>query len=253
MHGKAEQKGGKPLKGRKILAGAWAGIFLLGAAVSLPVQAEEKDAVSGQQLILQTEVTGNSSLVTDGKTEAVLSDGTSVMVEGTSLQDGLLLMVKEITAEDGELFEKLSEAVKGKGTKLRIYDIYFIDNNGEKYKTPGQMKITIGLDGTYTSPVVYYVTLDGGAAEMESSVKENQLTFATDHNSYYALLEKSSSGSGNTKPEQTPLSADTEKKPGSTSTGSAKTGDAAPIAGFGILGCISAAGIAALITWRRKR
>lgn len=101
--------------------------------------------------------------------------------------------------------------MEGLGTNLRVYDIYSVDSNGQRYEVDGQITVTISLNGAYKNPSVHYVSGQGSVTRMESSVSGGKISFATTHNSYYVLAEQSEVS---TEPTPTPTPGDgTEPTP----------------------------------------
>lgn len=214
-------------KGIRTLAAA-AALCLLLAALPAPVWAQEAQNVqdsqaaqetqtvqdsqaaqetqTGQnsQTVLTTKVNGHPDTVEKGSGEVTLDDGTAVTVEGASLPDGLLFVVEHILEEEnGEIHDWVGKCMEGLGTNLRVYDIYFVDSNGQRYEVDGQITVTISLNGGYRNPSVYYVSGQGSVTRMESSVSDGRISFTTTHNSYYVLAEQPEGGNETEAPGET--------------------------------------------------
>ena len=148
-------------KGIRTLAEA-AALCLLLTALPVPVQAQDAQTGQNSQTVLTTKVNGHPDTVDKGSGEVTLDDGTAVTVEGDSLPDGLLFVVEHILEEEnGETHDWIEKCMEGLGTNLRVYDIYFVDSNGQRYEVNGQITVTIGLNGGYRNPSVYYVSEQG--------------------------------------------------------------------------------------------
>lgn len=186
----------------RILAGA-AVLCLLFSLFPAAVSAKEATDREGKdsRMVLTTQVKGQSDAVKNQKGEVRLSNGTVVAAEGENLPDGLLFVVETVEQTDTDLHEWILQSMEGLGTNLRIYDIYFVDNNGQRYEVTGKITVTISLDGGYRSPAVYYVSGEGSVTRMDSSVANDSISFATTHNSYYVLAEQEEEG---TEPTPTP-------------------------------------------------
>ena len=234
-------------KGIRTLAAA-AALCLLLAALPAPVRAQEAQTVQDSQAaqetqtgqdsrtMLTTKVNGHPDTVKKGSGEVTLDDGTAVTVEGASLPDGLLFVVEHILEEEnGEIHDWIGKCMEGLGTNLRVYDIYFVDSNGQRYEVDGQITVTIGLNGGYRNPSVYYVSGQGSVTRMESSVSDGRISFTTTHNSYYVLAEQPEGGNeteapGETEteteaPDETETETETEAPGGTeTETETEKTG-----------------------------
>lgn len=241
-------------KGIRTLAEAAALCLLLTA---LPASAYAQETGTGQDgtTILTTKIAGYPDDVEDGKGKVELPDGTIVTVEGDSLPDGLLLIVEQIGKEDTSVYDWIAECMEGLGRKLRVYDIYFVDSDGQRYEVTETITVTISLNGAYKSPAIYYVSKGNGASRLDSSVKDDRISFAARHSRYYVLAEQEtgSGGSGQNIDE-----TDQDDKTGNTSGGSsritgAKTGDDTNLMLWLLLGGGSAAGLAALLYRSRKK
>ena len=200
-----------------------ASLCLLLAALPAPAQAQETQTVQDSQAaqetqtaqdsqtVLTTKVNGHPDTVDKGSGEVTLDDGTAVTVEGDSLPDGLLFVVEHILEEEnGKIHDWIETCMKGLGTNLRVYDIYFVDSNGQRYEVNGQITVTIGLNGGYRNPSVYYVSGQGSVTRMESSVSGGKISFATTHNSYYVLAEQPEGGNETEAPDETETGTETE-------------------------------------------
>ena len=166
--------------------------------------AQETQTGQNSQTVLTTKVNGHPDTVEKGSGEVTLDDGTAVTVEGASLPDGLLFVVEHILEEEnGEIHDWVGKCMEGLGTNLRVYDIYFVDSNGQRYEGDGQSTVTISLNGGYRNPSVYYVSGQGSVTRMESSVSDGRISFTTTHNSYYVLAEQPEGGNETEAPGET--------------------------------------------------
>ena len=180
--------------------------------------AQETQTVQDSQTVLTTKVNGHPDTVEQGSGEVTLDDGTAVTVEGDSLPDGLLFVVEHIQEEEnGEIHDWIVKCMEGHGTNLRVYDIYFVDSNGQRYEVDGQITVTISLNGAYKNPSVYYVSEQGSVTRMESSVSGGKISFAATHNSYYVLAEQPEGGNETETPGETETETET-KVPDETET-----------------------------------
>lgn len=188
--------------------------------------AAEDTGQSGSQLTLTVSVPGYPADVQDGQAQITLPDGNSVTVQGEALPEGLLFVVEPL---DTEIYTWIESCMEGKGTNIRAYDIYFLDDSGNRYEITEPITVSFSLNGEYRNPVVYYISESGETQRMTTSVSGDQISFVTDHNSYYALAEQvgteETGGSGNTSGGSGGQSGTTGSASGTTSTDSPKTGD----------------------------
>lgn len=162
-------------------------LLLLISIFPMTAFAAENTGQSGSQLTLTVSVSGYPADIEDGQAETTLPDGTTVTVQGETLPDGVLLVVEPL---EGETIAWIESCMEGKGTNIRAYDIYFLDNSGNRYEITDPITVSFSLNGEYQRPVVYYISESGETQKMETSVAGDQISFTTDHNSYYALAEE---------------------------------------------------------------
>ncbi|MCC8101924.1 MAG: hypothetical protein LIP11_06565 [Clostridiales bacterium] len=171
--------------------------------VLLPMQihASEASGTGNSSLTIQTTVSGSSDMVQDGKAEVILSGGTTVATEGDFLTDGLLLVVEPVTESDAaDFYAWISGLLQGKGSNLAVYNIYFVDSNGNRYEiTTGTVTATIYPADGYQNPSVYYVVTDGTVTSLGSTTKNGAISFVMSGIGYYALLEAPEDTSGKTE------------------------------------------------------
>lgn len=240
-------------KGIRTMAAA-AAMCLLLAALPAPAQAQETQNGQDSRTVLTTKVNGQPNTVENSRGEVTLTDGTVVTVKGESLPDGLLFVVEHIREEEnGETHEWIEKCMEGLGTNLNVYDIYFVDSNGQRYEVDGQITVTISLNGAYKNPSIYYVSSEGNVTRMESNVSGDKISFVTTHSSYYVLAEQPEpstepTSGDETEPTTTPTSGANGNNPG---TG-AQTGDETNIA-FWLFAFVFSAVCMAGAIFRRKR
>ncbi|MDO5346707.1 MAG: hypothetical protein Q4E91_13325, partial [Lachnospiraceae bacterium] len=164
------------MKGKGSFAGLAALFFLVMLFSPMAAYAQENGEQSDNRVVLETVVKGQPAVVENNRTEAVLPDGTTITVEGDALPDGLLLVLELVTEDQPDILAYITGRMQGRGTNLRIYNIYFVDSSGRRYEITGQITITISLNGGYTSPGVYYLPESGVAEKLESSVQDDSIS-----------------------------------------------------------------------------
>ena len=207
----------------------------------MAVFAAEEGASSGSQLTLTVSAPGYSADVDGGQAQTALPDRTEITVQGGDRIEGLLFMVEPL---EGELYDWIVRCLEGSGTNIRAYDIYFLDTEGNRYEVTEPLTLSFSLNGAYENPAAYYVSESGEIQKMEATVSGDQISFVTDHNSYYALAEQAEAE----ETEETEESDETEGEDetdgvgetsgsgsgtsgsgGTSGQGSPKTGDDAPV------------------------
>lgn len=73
----------------------------------------------------------------------------------------------------------------------KVFDIYMLRNK-ETYKPEGTFQVSIKLDEELLNKTlkVLYISDEGEVIEIASTVKEGNIIFSTDHNSYYAIVSE---------------------------------------------------------------
>ncbi|MCD8131513.1 MAG: hypothetical protein LUE16_09610 [Lachnospiraceae bacterium] len=169
-------------------------VSLLLAFLLFSVQAH---AAETDSLTIQTTVSGYSGMAQDGTAKVTLPDGTVITADGSTLEDGLLLVAELVTESDAaDVCAWISSILQDKGSDLTAYDIYFVDSTGNRCDAAGQTTITITLSTAYENPSVYRVAADGTVVQMEITVENGAISFVMGGNGYYALLESPEDTSG---------------------------------------------------------
>lgn len=148
-----------------------------------------------ENVILTDSITLISGVKTVPK-HIALPDGTTVSVEGESLTDGLLLMVEEVTEEDGDLYSWLTDCMKGRGSRLRMFDIYFVDDEGNRQELTDQVRVSISLKEDYSEPAVFHVAADGSVKEITGSINGDVISFTALSGGYYVIANHFASAAG---------------------------------------------------------
>lgn len=244
----------KELKKKRKITGLAVLFLLLIQIFPMTVFAAEDGAASSSQLTLTVSAPGYSADVDGGQAQTTLPDGTEITVQGGDQIKGLLLVVEPL---DGETYEWISQCMEGKGTNIRAYDIYFLDKEGNRYEVTEPITLSFSLNGDYERPVVYYISETGETQKMESTVSGGQISFTTDHNSYYALAEQvGTEGQDETDNTGKPSGSgsDTSTSGGTSGKDSPKTGDDTPISLW--MGAMTVSAVLAaccLVLYRKKK
>ena len=175
----------------------------------------------------------------NGSATVTLEDGTKITVTGIT-EDGLWLVVRPIT--DAELMAWFEQCLAPYGTNLYPMDIYFVDSRGVRTEITGTITVIVETLKDYTEPIVCYVAPDGAVTVMESSVNGTEITFRTNHNSYYVLAEKISD-TANTQPGTS----------NGTNGQSPQTGDTSNLWLWGAVMLLGCCGLVGCILFGRKK
>ncbi len=231
-------------------------LLLLISLFPMTAFAAENTDPSGSQLTLTVSVSGYPADMQSGQAETTLPDGTTVTVQGEALPDGLLFVVEPL---EGETIAWIESCMEGKGTNIRAYDIYFLDSSGNRYEITDPITVSFSLNGEYQRLVVYYITESGETQKMETSVSGDQISFTTDHNSYYALAEQVGTEETGSSGNPSGSTGGTGGQTGSGTSGnvsgkdSPKTGDSTEVGLWTGMMAVSMILVIALMAKVRKR
>ena len=124
----------------------------------------------------------------DGKSEIQIPDGTSIAAEGIS-EDIRSLVVYPIVSEDTEAWAWFLACMNGKGINFAPYEIYFLNQNGEKTSAENVM-ITISMPQSMKNPAVFSLSSSGNLKKLSAQNSGGGVAFQTDGSEYYVLAEE---------------------------------------------------------------
>ena len=235
-------------------------VFVMGALfTAMPCMAAETNIVeqsggsAGKGVYAKYESSGEagiaSSPVTGGTASVTLADGTVITVSDVT-GDGLYLKVFAVPQEtdSSSAWQWFTQQMKGRGTNMRPYDIWFEDANGQVQEVGGTIRISITppSGAGYRNPVVYYQPTQGNPENMNASCANGTVSFQTTHNSYYVLLEQMTEADTGTGDKTTQNTTDSNIE-------APKTGDSSGIWVFAFLASLSAAGGIVFLLYKEKK
>lgn len=133
---------------------------------------------------------GNTGVVDTTKPVEFISEDKVVKVESKDLKTGLKLVVEKVK---NTLFKDLD---------LDIYDIKFVDENGNTVKVDsGSHKVTIKKSKNNNVSNVYYIDEDNNKESLAFVENGDYVTFTTKHFSKYSIEYKKSVAVGSNKVE----------------------------------------------------
>lgn len=203
------------------------------AGISVLAETIEQKDVDVTAQYIQTAEGFNQAPVKNGEGSLTTEEGVKVSVSGAPGNARYLVVCPILKNTDGGRW--LIKCLNGRGNFICAYDIYFLDEAGNRINAKG-VTVTIDSPADTDNLEFYSVSTDGTVADY--SVKDNCITFKISGNRYYVFTEKTASDISVT---QTPTA-------GSTGTGSQskcnfvpKTADNTNILGLVIALVISAA------------
>lgn len=205
------------------------------AGISVLAETIEQKDVDVTAQYIQTAEGFNQAPVKNGEGSLTTEEGVKVSVSGAPGNARYLVVCPILKNTDGGRW--LIKCLNGRGNFICAYDIYFLDEAGNRINAEGTTVI-IDSPADADNLEFYSVSTDGTVEVTDYSVKDNCITFKISGNRYYVFAEKTASDISVT---QTPTA-------GSTGTGSQskcnfvpKTADNTNILGLVIALVISAA------------
>ena len=205
------------------------------AGISVLAETIEQKDVDVTAQYIQTAEGFNQAPVKNGEGSLTTEEGVKVSVSGAPGNARYLVVCPILKNTDGGRW--LIKCLNGRGNFICAYDIYFLDEAGNRINAKG-VTVTIDSPADADNLEFYSVSTDGTVEVTDYSVKDNCITFKISGNRYYVFAEKTASDISVT---QTPTA-------GSTGTGSQskcnfvpKTADNTNILGLVIALVISAA------------
>lgn len=210
---------------KKILASVLV-LFLLQSLTvpALAATSGDKDIdVSGKYVYTAAPGVVEAEL-SEGKYETAV-EGIPVTVTPDTPQNDLTLVLKIIPETHEEAHDWFGEVLIDHGDKILPMDIHFVDQDNNRVELHGTIRISVKIPEGFVSPIVCYVSDEGEATIMDSTIENGYISWVTDHNSYYALVEKIGSDDPTTPTDpSTPTEPTTPTDP-STPDGPSTTGD----------------------------
>lgn len=193
-------------------------------------------------------------------------EGLPVTVVPEEPEDSHRLVLKVIPETHTEAHEWFGETLIDHGEMIFPMDIHFENQDGERVELHGRIEIRIKLPEGFVNPKVCYVSDEGDVTVMESTVSDGYISWVTDHNSYYVLVEKLATEPTTPTDPSTPTEPgtqpDTPTQPGSqpsdpsasTGTpGSSETGDQSDTTLWIVILAVSAVAIVILIVLGKRK
>ena len=177
------------------------------AGISVLAETIEQKDVDVTAQYIQTAEGFNQAPVKNGEGSLTTEEGVKVSVSGAPGNARYLVVCPILKNTDGGRW--LIKCLNGRGNFICAYDIYFLDEAGNRINAKG-VTVTIDSPADTDNLEFYSVSTDGTVAVTDYSVKDNCITFKISGNRYYVFAEKTASDISVT---QTPTA-------GSTGTGS---------------------------------
>ena len=172
--------------------------------------------------------------------------GVKVNADKGVFDEGVQIVVSEIT--QGADYDAAVSSLSDVGKKFKLYDVKFLDAEGNEVTPNGTVSISLPITAGYDSTnLAVYRLADGGKVLVKGAVQDGYYTVITKTAGTYALVEK---GSTITDAENTENADNGNQNQGGT--GSPQTGDASNVGAIALL-ALAAAGMMGVTLVTRKR
>lgn len=208
------------------------------AGISVLAETIEQKDVDVTAQYIQTAEGFNQAPVKNGEGSLTTEEGVKVSVSGAPGNARYLVVCPILKNTDGGRW--LIKCLNGRGNFICAYDIYFLDEAGNRINAKG-VTVTIDSPADTDNFEVYSVSTDGTAAVPDYSVKNSSVTFTVLGNSYYVFVEKTPTNATITPTQATNNQSSTKSNTSSEVNSVPKTADNTNVAGFVIALVISAA------------
>ena len=129
---------------------------------------------------------------TDGNYIAELPDGTKITLTPKSADHSLSVIIVPITEKDEQAYKWISGCAAGFGTDPLFYDIYFIDEYGNRVDVNMTLDVSIDLANSYKTLKAAEISADGSLSHLVSESGGNKISFIIEKGEYYAIASSKS-------------------------------------------------------------
>ena len=207
------------------------------AGISVLAETIEQKDVDVPAQYIQTAGGFNQAPVKNGEGSLTTEEGVKVSVSGAPGNARYLVVCPILKNTDGGRW--LIKCLNGKGNFICAYDIYFLDEVGNRINAEGTT-VTIDSPVDADNLEFYSVSTDGTVAVPDYFVKNSSVTFTVLGNSYYVFVEKTPTNAAITSTQVANNQSSTKSNTSSEINSVPKTADNTNAAGFAIMLAISA-------------
>lgn len=207
------------------------------AGISVLAETIEQKDVDVTAQYIQTAEGFNQAPVKNGEGSLTTEEGVKVSVSGAPGNARYLVVCPILKNTDGGRW--LIKCLNGKGNFICAYDIYFLDEVGNRINAEGTT-VTIDSPVDADNLEFYSVSTDGTVAVPDYFVKNSSVTFTVLGNSYYVFVEKTPTNAAITSTQVANNQSSTKSNTSSEINSVPKTADNTNAAGFAIMLAISA-------------
>lgn len=212
-------------------------MIFFSAGISVLAETIEQKDVDVTAQYIQTAEGFNQGPVKNGEGSLITEGGVKVSVSDAPGTARYLVVCPIPKNTEGGRW--LIKCLNGKGDFICAYDIYFLDEAGNRINAEGTT-VTIDSPVDADNLEFYSVSTDGTVAVTDYSVKNSSVTFTVLGNSYYVFVEKTPTNAAITPTQVANNQSSTKSNTSSEINSVPKTADNTNAAGFAIMLAISA-------------
>lgn len=212
-------------------------MIFFSAGISVLAETIEQKDVDVTAQYIQTAEGFNQGPVKNGEGSLITEGGVKVSVSDAPGTARYLVVCPIPKNTEGGRW--LIKCLNGKGNFICAYDIYFLDEVGNRINAEGTT-VTIDSPVDADNLEFYSVSTDGTVAVPDYSVKNSSVTFTVLGNSYYVFVEKTPTNAAITPTQVANNQSSTKSNTSSEINSVPKTADNTNAAGFVIMLAISA-------------
>lgn len=212
-------------------------MIFFSAGISVLAETIEQKDVDVTAQYIQTAEGFNQGPVKNGEGSLITEGGVKVSVSDAPGTARYLVVCPIPKNTEGGRW--LIKCLNGKGNFICAYDIYFMDEEGNRINAEGTT-VTIDYPADADNLEFYSVSTDGTVAVTDYSVKNSSVTFTVLGNSYYVFVEKTPTNAAITPTQVANNQSSTKSNTSSEINSVPKTADNTNAAGFAIMLAISA-------------
>lgn len=212
-------------------------MIFFSAGISVLAETIEQKDVDVTAQYIQTAEGFNQGPVKNGEGSLITEGGVKVSVSDAPGTARYLVVCPIPKNTEGGRW--LIKCLNGKGNFICAYDIYFLDEVGNRINAEGTT-VTIDSPVDADNLEFYSISTDGTVAVPDYSVKNSSVTFTVLGNSYYVFVEKTPTNAAITPTQAANNQSSTKSNTSSEINSVPKTADNTNAAGFAIMLAISA-------------
>ena len=148
-------------------------------------------------------------------------------------EEGVQLVVTPVTS--GSDFDNAKKALDGTAKAFSLYEIHFVDKDGNTVQPNGTVSVSIPVPSDYSDKLaVYRINDNAGKTLMSGEAKDGFYTYLTKSFSLYALADTNVTAGSNDSSSKNDSSESGNSNTNTASTSNPSTGAAAGFSGLAL-------------------